>query len=157
MKNNICVLLVLLFLSILTGCGSKTPPSSGYRLDPAVYTLPSESEAMQYAGFFVDAINAGDYEKIDATIDPAAMDFFMEHPSNSFSKKLQESLKESSEDSLRQIKSCSSNPKLILSKEGAKGFIVEISLKSGKAISQLFTLYKNGKGKTGVCLVGIAE
>jgi len=58
------IVFCLLFV-ILSGCGKNSGNST-------IYSYPTEKEATEYVDFFVKAINAGEYEKIDETIDPGA-------------------------------------------------------------------------------------
>jgi len=166
MKNKMTLCVVLLLLSILSGCGKDSGNTSGlesakFKLDPKVYTLPTEQEAAEYFEFFVKAINAGDFAKIDETIDPAALHFFKPEMAEQ-TKKLNSNesasiqlMKSEYEKQLRTIKSCSTEPEYLLKKEGVIGFDVNVTLKDGKKLHfpASIALYKNGKGKTGICIV----
>ena len=159
MKMKIVLCVVILICSIMSGCGKDSGNTSGlqpsnYKFDPKVYTLPTEQEAAEYFDFFTKAISAEDYGKIDETIDPAALFFFMNNGATP--KEMLDTSKKESEKGIRTIKSCSSKPEYVLRKEGVVGFSVELTLKNGKKTHPtLFMLYKNGKGKTGIVQVNI--
>ena len=152
-----------LLLAIISGCGKDSSNTSGYKLDPKVYTLPTEQEAAEFFEFFAKAINAGDYGKIDETIDPGAMYFFNPELTGKIKEaggnesKIIELSKTEYGKQLRTIKSVSQEPEYMLKKDGCIGFSVDGTLQNGKKLQVPATifLYKNGKGKIGICMVHI--